>query len=100
MAYVVNITARAERDLKHLYQEIDAVNSAVARKWYQGLKKKILSLDKTPNRCLVTPENGELRHLFYGHKRNIYRVIYRIIGMQVEVLHIRHGTRRRFRSNN
>jgi plasmid stabilization system protein ParE len=97
MTYVVKFTARAERDLRHLYQEIDGVNSAAAWKWYQGLKKKVLSLDTQPNRCPVTPENGELRHLLYGHRRNIYRVIYRVIGMQVEVLHIRHGSRRRFK---
>ena len=97
MAYVIKFTARAERDLRHPYQEIDGVNSAIAQKWYRGLKKKILSLDKQPNRCPVTPENGELRHLLYGHRRNIYRVIYRVIGMQVEILHIRHGSRKRFR---
>ena len=96
MAYAVKFTARAERDVRHLYQAIDAVNSAVARKWYQGLKKKILSLGQNPNRCPVTPENRELRHPLYGHRRNIYRVIYRVIGTQVEVLHIRHGARKRF----
>jgi plasmid stabilization system protein ParE len=97
MAYVVNFTVRAERDLRHLYHEIDAVNSAVAQKWYEGLKKKILSLDNNPNRCPITPENRQLRQLLYGHRRNIYRVIYRVIGMQVEVIHIRHGARKRFR---
>jgi toxin ParE1/3/4 len=97
MTYVVKFTARAERDLRHLYQEVNGVNSAAARKWYQGLKKKILSLDKNPNRCPVTPENEELRRLLYGHRRNIYRVIYRVIGMHVEVLHIRHGSRKRFK---
>jgi toxin ParE1/3/4 len=97
MAYVVNLTARAERDLRHLYQEINAAHSTAARKWYQSLKKRILSLETHPNRCPVTSENKELRHLLYGHGRNIYRVIYRVIEMQVEVLHIRHGARRRFR---
>ena len=56
MAYLVNITSRAERDLEHLYSEIDAAGSAAARKWYQGLKKEILSLKENPNRCPVTPE--------------------------------------------
>jgi plasmid stabilization system protein ParE len=97
MAYVVNLTARAERDLRHLYQEINAAHSATARKWYQSLKKRILSLETHPNRCPVTPENKELRHLLYGHGRNIYRVIYRVIETRVEVLHIRHGARNKFR---
>jgi plasmid stabilization system protein ParE len=42
----------------------------------------------------VTREN--LRHLLYGRKPSIYRVIYRVREKQkkVEVLHIRHGARR------
>jgi len=44
------------------------------------------------------PVRGPLRHLLYGKKPHIYRVIYRFLEKQkqVEVLHIRHGTRRRF----
>jgi len=42
MAYLVNITSRAERDLAHLYREINAERSA-ALKWYRGLKESILS---------------------------------------------------------
>jgi plasmid stabilization system protein ParE len=99
MAYVVKLTSRAERDLAHLYEAINATRSEAARKSYQGLKKKILSLEKHPHRCPVTSENEELKHLMYGRGRNIYRVIYRVIGKQVEVLHIRHGARRKIRKN-
>jgi hypothetical protein len=38
MAYVVNITSRAERDLAHLYRKINAEYSDLALKWYRGLK--------------------------------------------------------------
>ena len=57
MAYLVNLTARAGRDLAHLYQEINAENSDAALKWYRGLKDSILSLEEQPNRCPVTPES-------------------------------------------
>ncbi len=97
MKYAVNVTLRAERDLARLYGEIDAAHSETAREWYRGLKKQILSLEKLPFRCAVTPENKNLRHLLYGDRRNTYRVIYRVVDMQVEVLHIRHGARKRFR---
>lgn len=99
MAYLVNITSRAERDLEHLYSEIDAAGSAAARKWYQGLKKEILSLKENPNRCPVTPEKRTTRHLLYGRKHRVYRVIYRVLGRHnmVEVLHIRHEARKRLR---
>jgi plasmid stabilization system protein ParE len=101
MAYLINITSRAERDLEQLFQDINAVNSQAALNWYRGLKAAILSLKELPNRCPVTPESGKLRHLLYGHKPHIYRVIYRVLERQqtVEVLHIRHGRRRRLKTS-
>jgi len=57
MAYLVNITSRAERDLAHLYGEIYAGHSDAALKSYRGLKETILSLEDHPNRCPATPEN-------------------------------------------
>ena len=100
MAYLVRIARRAERDLSYLYEEINAPDSAAARRWYQGLKQAILSLAVHPKRCTATPENKNLRHLLYGHKPNVYRVIYRVNERQkqVDVLHIRHGARRGFRA--
>ena len=95
LAYVVSLTSRAERDLVQLFEEINVAHSDAARAWYQGLKKKILNLEKHPNRCPVTPENDDCRHLLYGRGRNVYRVIYRVFGEQVEVLHIRHSARRK-----
>lgn len=97
MEYAVNLTVRAERDLASLYERINAEHSEAARKWYLGLKKEILSLRTLPLRCPLTPENPNLRHLLYGHGHNTYRVIYRVTGRQVDILHIRHGARRKFR---
>ena len=98
MAYFVNVTPRAERDLARLYEEVNAEESEAALKWYFGLKEAILGLEEHPNRCRVTRENPSLRHLLYGNKPHVYRVIYRVLEKQrrVEVLHIRHGARRRF----
>jgi toxin ParE1/3/4 len=98
MAYLVNVTARAERDLAFLFAEINAEHSDVALKWYRGLKEAILSLEEHPNRCPVTRENANLRHLLYGHKPHVYRVIFRVQEKrkQVDVVHIRHGARRKF----
>ena len=101
MAYLVNITARAARDLAQLYEEINAESSDASLKWYRGLKRAILSLEQYPYRCAVTPENPKLRHLLYGHKPHIYRTTYRVIEKQkrVKILHIRHGARRRFKAS-
>lgn len=99
MAYLVRVTARAERDLVLIFSAINAEHSDAAVQWYWGLKKAILSLEEKPNRCPKTPENSELRHLLYGHSPHVYRVIYRVVekSKQVDVLHIRHGARRRFK---
>lgn len=101
MAYLVNITSRAERDLAYLYAEINAEHSEAALAWYTGLKEAILSLEVSPNRCPVTPESSHLRHLLYGNKPHIYRVIYRVAekDKRVDILHVRHGARRRFKQS-
>jgi toxin ParE1/3/4 len=99
MAYLVKITLRAKRDLAILFDDIDAADSEAALKWFYGLKDVMLTLEKLPNRCPVTRENPKLRHLLYGHKPHVYRVIYRVFENEkrVHVLHIRHGARREFR---
>ncbi len=99
MAYLVSLTARAERDLALLYVQINAEDSEAALKWHRGFKKAILSLEEMPNRYPETPESDKFRHLLYGNKPHIYRAIFRLLEKQkqVEVLHIRHGARRRFK---
>jgi plasmid stabilization system protein ParE len=89
---------RAQRDLSSVYDWIEATDSDAALAWYRGLKDAILSLRNDPNRCPATPEDRDLRHLLYGNKPHIYRVIYRVLDKQrqVDVLHVRHGARREF----
>lgn len=99
MAYRVKIMPRAERDLAGIYRRIEARTSGAARTWYLGLRDAIRALRSRPNRCPLTPEDGDLRHLLYGNKPHIYRAIYRVLEdeKQVLVLHIRHGARSEFK---
>ncbi len=91
---------RAQRDLSGVYEWIGADSSDAALTWYRGLRNAMRTLRNSPNRCPATPENGDLRHLLYGNKPHIYRVIYRILQKQkqVDVLHIRHGSRQEFKT--
>jgi len=84
-----------------LYVHINAEGSGAALKWYRGFKEAILSLEDQPNRCPAAPENEKLKHLLYGNSPHIYRAIFRVMEKrkQVEVLHIRHGARRRMKRN-
>lgn len=95
MGYDVRITQRAERDLAELFDEKQVANSPAALRWYRGLRKAVLSLEEMPDRCPVAPEGRKLRHLLYGGKPHVYRIIFQIEKAQsrVNILHIRHAAR-------
>ena len=98
MAYRVDLTERAARNLRRIYRTINTESSARARAWFNGLEKAVFSLDEHPARAPVIPEDNSLRHLLYGRKPNVYRIIYAIDERNrvVTVLHIRHGARKAF----
>ncbi len=95
MAYLIKIMPRAERDFANLYAVIHAERSDAALGWFMGLQRAVFTLEKNPTRCPVTRESENLRHLLYGRKPHVYRVIYRIVERrdEVEILHIRHGAK-------
>jgi plasmid stabilization system protein ParE len=98
MAYRVELTDRAHRDLRSIYRRIHADDSRSAFAWFNGLETLVYSLDEFPNRGAVTPEDENLRHLLYGNKPHVYRIVYRVYerAKKVRVLHIRHGARKAF----
>jgi toxin ParE1/3/4 len=98
MAYRVDLTKRAARNLRRIYLTINAEDSAQARAWFNGLEKVILGLDEYPARGVAVPEGDDLRQLLYGRKGHCYRIIYAIDegNRVVTVLHIRHGSRDAF----
>ena len=66
MTYRVEVSRRAERDLRRLYRDIHAAHSGEARAWFNGLERMIASLDQLPDRGGITPEDKRLRELLYG----------------------------------
>jgi toxin ParE1/3/4 len=97
MAYRVEILPRAIRDLRSIYAFINGEHSRQAHVWFNGLEAAIASLDQHPARGPVIPENDRLRHLLYGARPHVYRIIYAIDHRRrvVSVVHIRHGARDR-----
>ena len=93
MVFAIKTMPRAERDLASLYQHLSATGSDAAMRWYKGLKKAILSLEGDPPRCPAIPEDSRFRHLLYGRKPHVYRIIFRVntLKSEVEIMHIRHG---------
>ncbi|CUW39234.1 putative Plasmid stabilization system [Magnetospirillum sp. XM-1] len=95
MTYRVELSARAIRDLRQLYQAIAARHVPAAATWFNGLEAKLANLARLPRRGGVVPEDGRLRQLLYGRRPHVYRIIYQIDegNRIVSVLHIRHGAR-------
>ena len=77
MAYRVELTARAARDLECLHQQIHAAESPAAARWYNGLEEAIYTLERFPRRCPVAPEARKakrtLRHLLYRETSGVPR---------------------------
>ncbi len=97
MTYIVELADRAERDLATLFAEKNAVESVGAARWFNALEQAVYSLQTYPRRCPLAPESRKagrpLRHLLFGKKPHVYRVIYAIDDQnkRVRVLTIRHG---------
>lgn len=100
MAYRVELTNRALRDLASIYGRIGAESSEQAARWFNRLEKAIFSLEKYPNRAALTPEDPSARQLLYGRKPYVYRIIYEVNERTstVYVLHIRGPGRDRMKT--
>jgi toxin ParE1/3/4 len=105
MAYHVEFAERTARDLETLYLEKNAAESQAASRWYNGLEESVYGLASYPDRCPVAPEarklRRELRHLLYGKKPHVYRVIHGVDERRqtVWVLTVRHGARRKMKAS-
>ena len=97
MAYLIELAQRAERDLEHLYERIAETDSIAAANWFNRLENAICSLERLPRRRPIAPESRiigrRLRHLLYGAKKDVYRIIYEIDEAReiVRVLTVRHA---------
>jgi plasmid stabilization system protein ParE len=96
MEYEVRLSKRAEANLRHIYSAIRVDRSPVAANWFRGLEAAIFSLESLPQRCPITPEKPNVRHLLYGDKPRAYRILYSIdeSRQMVNVAQIRHWARR------
>ena len=100
MAFRVNISREAEQEGKSILDWLLAQHAGeTGFRWFEGLEKAIASLTEMPERCPLAPENKEfsfeVRHLLYGRRPHIYRVIFTVEGDAVYILHIWHGRRKR-----
>jgi plasmid stabilization system protein ParE len=98
MAFRVEYSSQAEADLDSILEWLISQRAGEAGlRWFEGLEKAVASLSEMPQRCPLAPENRsfpfEVRHLLYGRRPHVYRVIFRVIDDVVYILHVWHGRR-------
>lgn len=93
--YHINIKPTAENDLETRYMQIAEDSPQNALSWYLGIVEAIEKLVTMAERCPIAPEDEDfqmgIRHLIIGS----YRVLYKIGGDTVDVLHVRHSAKKR-----
>ena len=93
MAFRVELSQEALGNAEGLYEWVTAVAPLNGPLWFNRLLAAIQSLQTFPQRCAYATENErfpfETRHLLFGRKPNVYRVIFTIEGDLVYVLRIR-----------
>jgi plasmid stabilization system protein ParE len=98
MAFRVEISEDAENEARGILEWLISQHAGETRlRWFQGLEDAMASLSELPQRCPLAPEDSglpfEVRHLLYGRKPHVYRVLFTVQGDTVYILHIRHGRR-------
>src|SRR6202041_762571 len=90
----VDITLKVYQDLSGILRRVLAEHAGEqGLRWYAALNRAINTLSEAPNRCPIAPESAtsrrEIRHLLYGNKPHVYRVLFTIKDDVVTVLHVR-----------
>ena len=94
MTYHVRYRRRAERELEKL-----AEGSTL--EWFDDLVSAIESLEEFPDRCAFAPDSGlrgkRIRQLLFGDGHSTYRILYRVMDENVDILTIRPSRRQPLR---
>src|SRR5687767_12557742 len=93
MSFRVELSRRAEADVREAYDYIRVHGPADPDAWRDGLSETLASLERFPEACGYAPEHEfaveEIRQALYGP----YRILFTIRGDEVYVIAIRHGAR-------
>ena len=79
--------------MAEIWEQIAQDKPAAATAFVLRIEEQISTLEDSPERCPLVPENELLgtayRHLLYGN----YRTIFKVIGSRVIIMRVLHGSR-------
>jgi plasmid stabilization system protein ParE len=93
----VNLSAKAEADIDDVLARFQNNAPGAMVGWHARLLAALQTLEYQPGRCPLAAEAKamafELRELLFGKRRGTFRILFRIDGGVVNVLHIRRACR-------
>jgi plasmid stabilization system protein ParE len=101
MEFRIRLLPEAAEDVEKLYWRAVEASPLRGQEWYNGLIAALYSLNNNPRRCPIVSDPAlserQVRHLLYGNKPHVYRIVFRVLDehQTVEILHIRHGAMQR-----
>jgi plasmid stabilization system protein ParE len=97
MKLQVVVTARAKQNLRDAYSWAAERAPLTAALWLQRFERELETLGDSPDRFQLAHENAfvepEIRQMIFGRRQGAYRVLFTVLGNQVQVLHIRRAVR-------
>jgi plasmid stabilization system protein ParE len=103
MRFRVIVLPSAESDIAYAADWIAEYSPIAAARWLEGIHAAINTLSEIPRRCPVAGDDfGRdviVRQLFYGRRRNRYRILFTVAEGTVYILRVRHGARTRVRQS-
>lgn len=99
MKYVVEVTRRAERQLRAITEWYRQQDAAAADRWAERCERMFETLEFNPEHNALARESEdlelELREVYFGSgRRKTHRVVFTIVGRSVQVVAVRHFAQR------
>jgi plasmid stabilization system protein ParE len=99
VAHVVSLS-KAEADIRRIAMRIArTVSPSSALRWRAGILAKVRTLADNPAMWPLADEAEEigieLRHVLFGKRRHVYRILYTFDGKTVFVHRVRHAAQDR-----
>jgi toxin ParE1/3/4 len=95
MSFRVVITDRALSDLQAIRDFIAVRSPANAARFLERLLEQFDVIELSPESFAKAPEDELVPYTLRQIVVRPYRILYRVVGNRVELLHIRHGARSR-----
>ena len=93
MSYRILITSRALNDLREIRDYIAKNSPDNAARFLQRTLEKFDLIEESPESHPKAPEDAIVPYTLRQYVMKPYRILYRVDGKSVQILHVRHGAR-------